>query len=162
MEDLLAIAKDAAIGPLHVGQTFSETLRIFGNPDHLRFPYDEMFDGTLSYGPAEIFFRISDNNVFSYLIQLHFFKRSTGRQLRMSKKFSILRPPRSTLSYDRVRDVMADAGVSFKTNSPVDLENGMHPMMQFNDKVRFYFLRLGHRGGLKLSYIELGDFRGVL
>jgi hypothetical protein len=160
MDDLLAIAAQAAIGPLRVGQSFSETLRILGTPQHLSFPYDEMFDGTLSYGPADIFVRIIDNNVSSYLIQLHLFRRSTGPYLHISDRISILRPTRFELSYDRVRDALVDARISFKTNSLQDREMGMHPLMQFNDAVRFYFLPFGRQKGLQLSYIELGDFCG--
>jgi hypothetical protein len=162
LDDLLAIAARAAIGPLHIGQSFSETLRILGTPEYLRFPYDDMFDGTLSYGPAEIFVRIIDNNVSSYLIQLHLFRRSAGRHLQIGNGVSILRPTRFELSYDRVRDAVVNAGISFETNSLQDRENGMHPLMQFNDAVRFYFLRFGRQGSLQLSYIEVGDFSGLL
>jgi hypothetical protein len=162
LDDLLAIAAQAAIGPLRVGQTFGETLRILGSPEHLRFPYGDTFDGTLIYGPAEVFVRIIDNNVSSYLIQLHLFRGSTRRHLQISDGISILRPRRFELSYDRVRDAVVEAGISFETNSLQDREEGMHPLMQFNNAVRFYFLRFGRHGSLQLSYIELGDFRGLL
>jgi hypothetical protein len=162
LDDLLPIISQAAIGPIRVGQTFSETLRILGNPDYLDFRYDDMFDGTLSYGPAEIFVRINGDNVSSYLIQLRLFKRTTGRHLRLNKDVSIKRPKRSELSYDRVRDTMIDSGISFKTNSLENVERGMHQFLQFNDKVRFYFLRLGRKASLQLNYIELCDFHGDL
>jgi hypothetical protein len=161
LDDLLAIVTQASIGPIRVGQTFSETLRILGNPDYLDFRYDDIFDGTLSYGPAEIFVRIIGDNVSS-LIQLRLFKRTSGRHLRLNKDISVKRPKRSELSYDRVRDTMIDAGNSFKTNSSENVERGMHQFLQFNDNVRFYFPRLGREGNLQLSYIELCDFHGDL
>jgi hypothetical protein len=55
---------------------------------------------------------------------------------------------------------MIDAGNSFKTNSPENVERSMHQFLQFNDNIRFYFPRLGREGSLQLSYIELCDFHG--
>lgn len=158
VENLIAVAANATIGPIRLGQTFSETVRLLGNPHRLGFHYDDMFDGTLVYGPAEIFVQIIDNNVSSYLVQLHLFKRSRGRHLRVGNHVSFDRPKRSELGYERVQKTMLDAGISFKLNSPEKIKNGMHPLMQFNDNVRFYFLPFGPRGSLQLGYIELADY----
>jgi hypothetical protein len=157
LKDLLAIAAQASIGPLRVGQTLSETLRILGSPNHLSFPYDDMFDGWLTYGPADVFVRIVDNNVRSYLIQLHMFKHSMSRNRRISSEVTVRRPRSADLSYERVRGAVADAGLTFKANSAQDIENGMHPLMQFGHGVRFYFLRFGGQD-LQLNYVELGNF----
>lgn len=158
MLNLVEIAAHATIGPIRVGQTFSETLRILGNPSHLDFRYD-MFDGTLLYGPAEIFFRINGKNVSSYLVQLHLFRVTTRRRLRINKDISFERPERSELSYEHLQQAMHDARVEYKTNSPERVEEGMYPLMEFDKKVRFYFLPFGRGGSLRLSYIELGDFQ---
>jgi hypothetical protein len=159
LTNLMEIAAQAKIGPARVGQTFSETLRILGQPSHLDFRYDDMFDGTLRYGPLEIFFRINGENVSSYLVQLHLFRKTTGRNLRINKEISFERPEKADLSYDRVQQSMQDTHVQYKTNTADRVKEGMHPFMEFDEKVRFYFLGFGRGGALQLSYIELGDFR---
>lgn len=156
MNDLITIATEATIGPLRVGQTFSETLRILGNPEHLSFKND-MFDGRLIYGPVEVYVRINNDNVSSYLIQILLYKQK-GRRLRINNEIAILRPKRSKLAYGHVRKAFVDAGVSFEKNSPAAVESGMYPLMQFSNNVRFYFSLRGRDQDLHLSYIELGNF----
>ncbi|MEJ6849032.1 hypothetical protein [Sinorhizobium fredii] len=157
MIDLTTIATKATIGPIRVGQTFSETLRLLGNPNHLNFPHEDMFDGILVYGPVEIFVRTSAENVTSYLVQLHLFKGTTRRHLRISKDISFERPEELELSYERIQRIMREADVQFRTNSAE--EAVMHSMMEFNEKVRFYFLPFGRNGSLRLSYIELAHYQ---
>lgn len=154
---LLTVAAQVAIGPVRVGQSFSEIVRLLGRPSNLHFPQDEMFDGILSFGPLEIYVQIVDDNVRSYLVQLHLFKSGGRRTFRIGSNIQIERPQKKELVYNSVYQELIQAGVPFRTNSDEQRNEGMHRFLQIGDGVRFYFASFGRKEET-LTYIELGQY----